>query len=62
MDVQNVEIQIQTSQGHWQTVRSAPYVNNQYVNRQLEIAKSQHPKASVRAIDSETGALVNLLP
>jgi len=56
-----VEIQVQTSSGFWQTTRTVPYGNAQYIIRQMELVKHVHPKNRVRAVSSD-GHLIDMLP
>ena len=57
---QRIEIQQMTSTGSWLTVRVVPYVNLQYVTRQMQFVKKQHPKSSIRAQTTD-GVLVNMI-
>ena len=64
MDIQatdKIEIQQMTSTGSWVTIRTVPYVNLQYVTRQMQFVKRSHPKSAIRA-QTTSGVFVNILP
>lgn len=56
-----IEIQVQSSSGYWQTTRSVPYGNAQYIIRQMQFVKNGHPKSRVRAVTTD-GQLIDMLP
>ncbi len=56
-----VEIQMQNVSGYWQTTRTVPFVNAQYIIRQMEFVKHVHPKSRVRAVTAD-GQLIDMLP
>ena len=56
--MKTIDIQILTPTNLWQTVGQAYDINNQYLVRQLDIAKTTFKSSQARAVDAVTGEMI----